>query len=242
MKKKLHLLIMAVLSVLLFVSCGGEKETKSSKGEVRDTLIVANGADAKSLDPHATNDAPSSKVTVQIYDRLVDQDDNMNVVPALAESWEQPDGVTTIFHLRKGVKFHNGEPLTAKDVKFSLDRMKSSPQVSHIIGTLDRVEIIDDYTVKVITKQPFGALLSHLSHPTAAILNEKAVKEYGDSYGQHPVGTGPYKFISWASGDRIILEANPDYFMGETPIKNVIIRAISEAIIELSDLKLEKLI
>lgn len=229
MKKKLHLLIMAVLSVLLFVSCGGEKETKSGKGEVRDTLIVANGADAKSLDPHATNDAPSSKVTVQIYDRLVDQDDNMNVVPALAESWEQPDGVTTIFHLRKGVKFHNGEPLTAKDVKFSLDRMKSSPQVSHIIGILDRVEIVDDYTVKVITKQPFGALLSHLSHPTAAILNEKAVKEYGDSYGQHPVGTGPYKFISWASGDRIILEANPDYFMGETPIKNVIIRAISEA-------------
>ena len=182
-------------------------------------MVVANGADAKSLDPHATNDAPSSKVTVQIYDRLVEQDENMNIIPSLAESWEQPDDVTTVFHLRKGVKFHNGEPLTAADVKFSLDRMKSSPQVSHIIGTVDKVEVVDENTVKVITKQPFGALLSHLCHPTTAILNEKAVKASGDSYGQHPVGTGPYKFVSWASGDRIVLEANPDYFLGETPIR-----------------------
>lgn len=132
MKKKLHLLILALLSVFLFISCGGSKETTG----VKDTLVVANGADAKSLDPHATNDAPSSKVTVQIYDRLVEQDDNMNIIPSLAESWEQPDDVTTVFHLRKGVKFHNGEPLTAADVKFSLDRMKNSPQVSHIIGTV----------------------------------------------------------------------------------------------------------
>lgn len=229
MKKKLHLLVLAMLSIFLFVSCGGGKEATSGEKKVRDTLVVANGADAKSLDPHATNDAPSSKVTVQIYDRLVEQDDNMEVVPGLAESWEQPDGVTTIFHLRKGIKFHNGEPLTANDVKFSLDRMMASPQVSHIVGTLDKVEVIDENTVKLTTKQPFGALLSHLSHPTAAILNEKAVKEYGDSYGQHPVGTGPYKFVSWASGDRIVLEANPDYYLGEAPIKNVIIRAIAEA-------------
>ena len=106
--------------------------------------------------------------------------------------------------------------------------MKASPQVSHIIGTVDKVEVIDDYTVKVVTAQPFGALLSHLSHPTAAILNEKAVNEYGDSYGQHPVGTGPYKFVSWQSGDRITLVANPDYFLGEAPIKNVIFRPITE--------------
>ena len=229
MKKKLHLLVLALLSVFLFISCGGSKETAGAKAATKDTLVVANGADAKSLDPHATNDAPSSKVTVQIYDRLVEQDENMNIIPSLAESWEQPDDVTTVFHLRKGVKFHNGEPLTAADVKFSLDRMKSSPQVSHIIGTVDKVEVVDENTVKVITKQPFGALLSHLCHPTAAILNEKAVKAAGDSYGQHPVGTGPYKFVSWASGDRIVLEANPDYFLGETPIKNVIFRAIPEA-------------
>lgn len=105
MKKKLHLLVLALLSVFLFISCGGSKETAGAKAATKDTLVVANGADAKSLDPHATNDAPSSKVTVQIYDRLVEQDENMNIIPSLAESWEQPDDVTTVFHLRKGVNF-----------------------------------------------------------------------------------------------------------------------------------------
>ena len=229
MRRKFYLLVAALLSIFLFVSCGGSKEETAKKGGVKDTLVVANGADAKSLDPHATNDAPSSRVTVQIYDRLVEQDDNMNIVPSLAESWEQPDGMTTIFHLKKGIKFHNGDELKASDVKFSLDRMKASPQVSHIIGTVDKIEVIDDYTVKIITSEPFGALLNHLTHPTAAIMSEKAVKAAGDSYGQHPVGTGPYKFVSWQSGDKITLEANPDYFLGVTPIKNVVFRPVTEA-------------
>lgn len=229
MRRKFYLLVAALLSIFLFVSCGGSKEETAKKGGVKDTLVVANGADAKSLDPHATNDASSSRVTVQIYDRLVEQDDNMNIVPSLAESWEQPDGMTTIFHLKKGIKFHNGDELKASDVKFSLDRMKASPQVSHIIGTVDKIEVIDDYTVKIITSEPFGALLNHLTHPTAAIMSEKAVKAAGDSYGQHPVGTGPYKFVSWQSGDKITLEANPDYFLGVTPIKNVVFRPVTEA-------------
>ncbi len=228
MKGKLRLVLATLLSVFLFAACGGSKDAASGDAKVKDTIVVSDGAEAKSLDPHATNDAQSSRVTVQIYDRLVEQGDNMEIVPGLAESWEQPDGKTTIFHLRKGVKFHNGEELKASDVKFSLDRMKASPQVSHIIGTVEGVEVIDDNTVKVTTTQPFGALLSHLSHPTAAIMNEKAVKEYGDSYGQHPVGTGPYKFVSWQSGDRITLEANPEYFLGEAPIKNVVFRPIVE--------------
>ena len=95
--------------------------------------------------------------------------------------------------------------------------------------TVDGATTFYDYTVKVTTVEPFGALLNHLTHPTAAILNEKAVKESGDSYGQHPVGTGPYKFVSWQSGDKIVLEANPDYFLGVTPIKYAIFRPVSEA-------------
>ena len=100
MKRKFYLALVALLSVFLFVACGGDKETAKKD---KDTIVVANGADAKSLDPHATNDAPSSRVTVQIYDRLVEQDDNMNIVPSLAESWEQPDGKTTI-SFKKGSK------------------------------------------------------------------------------------------------------------------------------------------
>lgn len=225
MRKKLQYLVAGVLSIFLLVSCGEKKE---SELVVKDTIIVSDGAEPKSLDPHSSNDAPSSKVNVQIYDRLVEQDENMSVVPGLAESWEQPDSKTTIFHLRKGVKFHNGEELKASDVKFSLERMIKSPQTSHIVNSISNIEVLDDYTVKVETKEPFGGLLSHLAHSTAVILNEKAVKEAGDNYGQNPIGTGPYKFVSWQSGDRITLEANPDYYLGETPIKNLVFKPIVE--------------
>lgn len=228
MKKKLFFYAMLIITVLAFVACGGSDKPTASTGEVRDTLIVGNGADAKSLDPHATNDNPSARTTAQIYNRLFEFDDNSIPKGSLAETWEQPDNLTTIIHLRKGVKFHNGEELKASDVKFTFDRMMKSAKVGHIIESIDRVEIIDDYTVKFTTKEPFAPLLSHLTHNATGILNEKAVKEAGKEYGQHPVGTGPYKFVSWQSGDRITLEAFSEYFEGETPVKNLIIRSIVE--------------
>ena len=158
----------------------------------------------------------------------MDQDENLKIVPALAESWEQVDPVTTVFHLRKGVKFHNGETLKASDVKFTLDRMIASPKVNHIINVVDKVEVVDDNTVKIITKKPYGPLLNNLAHTASSILSEKAVTEAGKSYGQHPIGTGPYEFVSWQSGDRITLVAFPEYYKGEAPIKNLIFRGITE--------------
>ena len=152
----------------------------------------------------------------------------MEIVPDLPESWEIVDLKTTIFHLRKGVKFHNGEILTAEDVKFTLDRMQEQPTVSFLIGEIEKVEVIDENTVKVITKRGFGPLLKHLSHPGAAILNKKAVLEAGDAYGQHPIGTGPYKFVDWQSGDRITLKAFEDYYEGKAKIENIVIRSIPE--------------
>lgn len=228
MKKRLYLLLVGVMSLFLFVACGDNSTKTDAKKGPKDTIVVAQGADAKSLDPHGTNDQPSSRISAQIYDRLVEQDNDMKIVPGLAESWEQVDPKTVVFHLRKGVKFHNGEPLKASDVKFSLERMKNSPKVSYIIGAVDTIDVIDDNTVKITTTEPFGPLLNHLAHNAASILNEKAVKEAGESYGQHPVGTGPYKFVAWQSGDRVEMEANPDYFLGETPIKNLTFRAITE--------------
>ena len=123
MKKEFWLLMAMVLSVLLLVACGGDPDKKegSGSGTGKDTLVIAQGADAKSLDPHASNDNPSSRIRVQIYDRLMDLDDNGVPQPMLAESWERPDDKTIIFHLRKGVKFHNGEEMKASDVKFSLE-------------------------------------------------------------------------------------------------------------------------
>lgn len=230
MKKKFWLLMAMVLSVLFLVACGGDPDKKSDAGAggKRDTLVIGNGADAKSLDPHASNDNPSSNVRVQIFDTLMDLDDDGIPQPMLAESWERPDDKTIIFHLRKGVKFHNGDEMKASDVKFSLERALKSPEVSHILAGINGVEVLDDYTVKVTTEKPMAAILNNLSHTTIAILSEKATTEAGDKFGQNPIGTGPYKFVSWQSGDRITLEAFPDYWRGETPVKNIVFRNIVE--------------
>ena len=228
MKKKLLVLLAMVFSVLFLVACGGDPDKKEGAGTGKDTLVIAQGADAKSLDPHASNDNPSSRIRIQIYDRLMDLDDNGVPQPMLAESWERPDDKTIIFHLRKGVKFHNGDEMKASDVKFSLERALASPEVSHILAGINGVEVLDDYTVKVTTEKPMAAILNNLSHTTIAILSEKATTEAGDKFGQNPIGTGPYKFVSWQSGDRVTLEAFPDYWQGEAPVKNVVFRNIVE--------------
>ena len=230
MKKKFGLLVTIILSMLFLVACGGDPDKKegASAGTAKDTLVIAQGADAKSLDPHASNDNPSSRIRVQIYDRLMELDDNGVPQPMLAESWERPDDKTIIFHLRKGVKFHNGDEMKASDVKFSLERALASPEVAEIISGINSVEVLDDYTVKVTTEKPMAAILNNLAHTTIAILSEKATKEAGDKFGQNPIGTGPYKFVSWQSGDRVTLEAFPDYWQGEAPVKNVVFRNIVE--------------
>ncbi|MGL5124013.1 MAG: glutathione ABC transporter substrate-binding protein [Fusobacteriaceae bacterium] len=225
MNKKLKVLTLGA-TILLLSACGsGEKKEKV---EVKNRLVIAQGADAKSLDPHASNDQPSSRVSAQIYDRLVEQDDKMLPQPGLAEKWEQIDPRTMLFYLRKGVKFHNGEELKASDVKFTLDKMVKSPSVSHIAGAIESVEVIDDYLVKITTKTPFAPLLNHLAHTASSILNEKAVNEGGTQYGQNPVGTGPYMMKAWSAGDRITLKVNTNYYKGVSPIETVIFRNIPE--------------
>ena len=226
MNKRLGLLTVVILSILFLVACGGNVEKKDSTA--KDTLVVAQGADVKSLDPHASNDNPSSRVRVQIYDRLVQLDDNGVPQPMLAESWERPDDTTTIFHLRKGVKFHNGDEMKASDVKFSLERALKAPEIFYIIEGINGIEVLDDYTVKVTTEKPMAALLNNLSNGTIAILSEKATTEAGEGFGQHPIGTGPYKFVSWQSGDKITLEAFPEYWQGTPSIKNVVFKSIVE--------------
>jgi peptide/nickel transport system substrate-binding protein len=221
MKKMMKCLGIFILTGICFLGC-------SKKEQRRDMLIVAQGADAKTLDPHATNDQPSAEIFAQIYNTLVDQDDELKIIPILAESYTQPDAYTTIFKLRKGVKFHNGEILKATDVKFTLERAKASPQVNFVVAMIKEIETPDDETVIVRTEKPFGALLSHLAHTAVSILNEKAVREAGEKYGQNPVGTGPYKFVSWQTGDRILLAANPDYYSGAPEIKNIVFRNIPE--------------
>ena len=146
------------------------------------TLIVAQGADAVNLDPHTTNDQPSSRVRRQIYETLIVMGEDLNLYPGLATSWEQLDELTYEFKLREGVKFHNGETFKASDVKFTFERLldpATAADAAFLLQVIDEIEIIDDYTIRIKTSAPFSPILAHLAHPVAAILNEKAVTEAG---------------------------------------------------------------
>lgn len=115
----------------------------------------------------------SNKSITLIYDTLLDLDENLNLKPNLAESWERLDDCNVVFHLKKGVKFHNGEELKAEDVKFTLERAASSPQTLYLFKPITKVTVIDDYTVQVTTDKPFGALLNNLAAVQGGIVSKK---------------------------------------------------------------------
>ena len=231
--KRMFVLLLATCMLLAGCGSGGNDEASGNGGESdgpRDTIVVAQNADPTNLDPYGTTDSPAIRVTKQIFEGLVTRDDEGNVIPALAESWEVVDDCTYIFHIRQGVKFHNGEELTANDVAFSFSKIGESPHASSLRASIDfeNSRVIDEYTYEMKLTEPFGPILNHLCHGVMAIVNEKAYTEAGDNVGQQPVGTGPYKFVSWTTGDRIDLVANEDYWGGAPKTKNVVFRCIPE--------------
>lgn len=236
MKKILVLLL--VLSMILTGCNGGknnEPSNQTSTGDEetsekvqKDTLIFAQGADVTSFDPHVGKETPAITVTDQIFDTLTSTDDDMNVQPGIAESWEQLSETSYKFKLREDVKFHNGEPLTAEDVKFSLDRAVASSYVSYIVNFISDVEVVDDYTVIVNTHEPYAPILMNLAHPSTGIVCKSVVEDDPDSLKVKPIGSGPYKFVEWKQGDSVKLEAFEDYYLGEPPTKYVVMRVIPE--------------
>jgi peptide/nickel transport system substrate-binding protein len=213
MNKKLFLLlfvvVMGVAGYLKF-SADDVKAQELKKNKVS----IAMKADPKTLDPQKSIDTMSNKSITLIYDTLLDLDENLNLKPNLAESWERLDDCNVVFHLKKGVKFHNGEELKAEDVKFTLERAASSPQTLYLFKPITKVTVIDDYTVQVTTDKPFGALLNNLAAVQGGIVSKKAVLKYGDDYVNHPVGTGQYKLKEWLPGNRIVFEGFKDAYQG----------------------------
>ncbi|RIY00255.1 ABC transporter substrate-binding protein [Aureimonas flava] len=200
----------------------------------KDTIVVAQPADAYTLDPAKHSAFPTANILFQIYDALVTIDEKGEFRPALATSWENPDPLTWRLHLREGVRFHNGEPFDAQAVKFSFDRALDpafkAPYLSRI-AQIKSVEVVDDHTVDFKTEKPFPTMLFSLYEASfaALIVPPKYVAENGpDILASRPVGTGPYKFVEWRKDDRLVLEANPDYWGGAPAIRHAIFRPIKE--------------
>jgi peptide/nickel transport system substrate-binding protein len=154
-----------------------------------------------------------------LYNRLVRLDENMQVVPDLAESWEIPNNLTYIFHLRKGVKFHNGREMTADDVKYSLERVldpaTASPGRSYI-STISKIEVVDAYTVKLTLSSPLASLLDALTSNNISIVPREAVQEHGNLQ-RVAVGTGPYMLKEWVVDNSMTLVKNPTTLKQDCP-------------------------
>jgi len=207
------------------------------------TIVIAQAADAYSMDPAKHSAFPTANVLFQIYDGLVSQDEKGNIAPALATSWSNPDPLTWRFKLREGVKFHNGEAFNAAAVKHTFDRALDpnfkAPYYSRI-SQIKAVNVVDDYTIDIKTEKPFPTMLLSLyeaSFPALIVPPGYTAQNNGADLAAKPVGTGPYRFVEWKKDERVVLEANPDYWGGKPAINKVIFRPIKETRTRIAELK-----
>lgn len=212
MKRYLALLLALMMSLSLLSVPAYADEAKD-----KEILRVAANAEASTLDPSQTTDASSQQIFNNIFETLVYEDDDHNIVGKLAESYEQVDDTTYVFHLRQGVKFTNGEELKASDVVFTYTRDAESPKTASYFRDVASVTATGDYDVEIVLSKPSAPFLAGLTFASTGIVNEKAITEAGDNTGTQPVGTGPYKLQSWDKGVKLILERNEDYW-GEKPV------------------------
>ena len=193
-------------------------------------LVIGMAVEPPGLDPTIAAPVAIREVTwANLFEGLVKLDRTGKVVPLLAKSWEiAPDGLTYTFHLQEKVAFHDGSPMTSADVKFAFDRARAPTSTNaqkQIFAPIDTIETPDAATVVIRLKQPSGNFLYFLSWGDASIVSPKSA----ESNRATPVGTGPFRFKSWARGDRVELVRNPDYWGRKAALESVTFRFISDA-------------
>ncbi|KAB2332682.1 glutathione ABC transporter substrate-binding protein [Bacillus mesophilum] len=236
MKKKNWLLVFTIMAALLLAACSGGESSSSSGSESGggseevESLTYASLTDAVGLSPIMTNDSASSNVNEHVYETLFKRDsETKDFTPVLAESYENPDELTWVINLKEGIKFHDGTDFNAEAVKYTFDKLRdpatAAPRAS-LLEPVDTITVVDDYTVEIKTKYPYGPFLAALSHSNAAIVSPTADQK--QDLMKEPVGTGPFKFVSWTPGDQVVLEANPDYRDGAPKVKQFILKVVPE--------------
>ena len=184
------------------------------------TLTMARTADIFTFDPYNTQDDYSIFTELQVYDRLVKlAADGKSVEPELATAWEiAPDGLTATFTLRPDVKFSDGTPLTADDVVFSLTRaIDQTGSWGFLFSPVTAVEKVDESTIKLTMSEPFAPLELALSTFAASIYSKANFEQYGDTAGEHPLGTGAFMLDRWDKGQQVVLKKNPYYWQEGKP-------------------------
>jgi len=248
----LLVMLMLVTTSLTLGACSGTQEEPTEEPATEEpsaeeegpkeggTLIIAVSADPVSLDPHLQADWSTRQGIVYMFDALVDVVENDAIAPSLAESWEvSDDGMVWTFHLRDDVTFHDGTKFNAEAVKFNMERLLdeefASPEQPHVAQRLDSVEVVDDYTVKMHMKEVDINWLVLVS--AYYMVSPTAVESMGEEFAQHPVGTGGFKFKSFATGSHVEMVRYDDYWDGAPLLDGIKVRIIPEDSTQLMELQ-----
>ncbi|GAB3799161.1 glutathione ABC transporter substrate-binding protein [Virgibacillus kimchii] len=243
--------------LLILAACADEpepvEEDEVDNGEtetVEDHLVVDIASDPVSLDPHAANDGNSLYVMNAMYDTLVTLDTDLELQPALAESFEQLEDTVWEAKIREDVTFHDGSELNAEVVKANLDRVldpEMGSPLAFLFDMIEAVEVTDEYTVEITTAYPFSALPLHLAHPGGHMISLESIEadyeavENGEepfaSVNENPVGTGYFKFDERSSGAHVTLVKNEDYWGEEAQVDSVTFQVVPEDLTRVAELE-----
>ena len=260
--------LVAVAALLLLVACAGGSESEEAPAEestVAPTEVVEEAAaedngdsdrrestvgdtsslvqlfvDPPTLDPHLTTDATSARIIVEVFGGLVTIDRELHIVPDLAERWDvSDDGRVYVFHLRRDAKFHDGKPVTAQDVQWSLERVTNplteSPvadqYLGDIVGVKERVagdatsisgvRVIDDHTLEITIDDAKSYFLAKMTYPTGFVLDRENVEADPRSWFREPNGTGPFRLQEYVVGETLVLGRNESYHLGPPKLEEV---------------------
>src|SRR5215212_1643479 len=240
MVKGIRITTFALLVFVAFVALGCSGGGAPQSNTPPNTLYVALDDEPPELDPNLSEAYVDRQVMASLYDKLVDINQQGEIVPMLAKSYDiSDDRKVYTFHLRDGIKFHDGTPFNAEAVKYNLDRYQKEDSVrSTEVEDIESVEVVDPMTVRVTLSESFAPFLAVLTDRAGIIASPKAIKESGGRISNNPVGTGPFKFVERVRGDHITVEKNPDYWREGLPkIDKIVYRGITDENVQYQNLQ-----